>query len=1124
MSSSKRTRLDCPPHYAPVHHAKKQRPARKRRVMGNLQSSTPKNAKWPPYVITRIDVQLNEETFDVVACPTTTCASRVRGSPRRPSTMSQPSSLEVDGKAVRRVASTASLSDDVAPTFRSDPFGWYAVKSVQRPRLVFASAWFFIILLCAAGMPLFKQTETTNYDWLLGQNKVVSRSYALSKMQEETSTYTSLAERSVPQSDQLLHFMYESQDADQNLLKPEILKEILAVEKTYFMDSKFAMYCAAEVADPGTCSAKATQTFLNFFYDLDIIQDANNETIANFTAKTDANGDASIDTEAGIQSVLESVMADTDLGPIAALFFDTGFSAVNLKARFVQSFYFLGLPLQGYANPSVQPEEQRKPGNEYIIEMSETLKKKFGMKETFSESAFQSEAVSTTADGSFKMYWWSIPVQENEWLVLSDKDLGWTMLSFIGVGCYVAYHTGSIIISAVSMAMTVFSIFTAFFFFRVIFQVTFFQFINFLIIFVVLGIGADDVFVFMDAFHQSIDELRAKNVPPTLPNRIKHTMRRALHAIFVTSFTTSAAFLATSLSPLIPLRSFGIFSALVIFCVFFINAVILPPLTVMYARNMSGRGWITSAKAMTCGLFPIAKYEDPGEKLPETKETAETAETTSTSTPNTPNVAGKYDVAKMRRTEKFFYVTYFNLLKGPAKWVILVIFASIFAAGIWLWVNLEVPKDPEQWFPGSHMFQQYQGLGTSKIMLGGGAASELDVNIVWGLDGLDDAGTDPWLPSDLGVPKYDANFDPSTAAAQVWLMATYEALKTAACDAKACSGGLLIDPLRPIRNVVAETDDDGTLNNGFYLWLRATYPNDYATADPTTNPITGDAFNQKLCTYSKLDETKVRYPSHVGYYTNDCDESPAPAPKFILIESTSSIRMPQAAVDFETAQGQWAAFTDFKNAGAPTELSGAKETSTNVFWLWSVTSLSLMDNVYLGLAVCFPGVFLVLTLSTGNVVLAFYSTVTIAGIVTTVIGVGAGGIMGWDLGTTEAIAAVITIGFSVDYCVHLANAYIENDAKDRETRTRIALTTMGISVTAGAITTIIAGAFLGLCILTFFVKFSFLICWTIISSYMWAVVFFGALCMAMGPAGDFGDIGFLMRKIPGCRSYGLNNH
>ena len=971
------------------------------------------------------------------------------------------------GKAQAQAQAQArGQDDDAQPTFRNDPFGWYAVKSVERPRLVFCSAWFVIFLLCAAGMPLFEQTENSNYDWLLGRDKVVSRSYALSKMQEETSTYTSLAERSVGQSYQLLHFMYESQGGDDNLLKPLILKEILEVEKTYFTDSKFATYCVAEVEDVGTCSSRASQTFLRFFYDIDIVRDANNETVATVTERTDPiSGAAYVDTEAGIQTRMASIMADTNQGPMAALFFDTGFSAVNLKANFMQSFYLLGLPLQGYANPSVQPEEQRKPGNEYIIEMSETLKKRFGMKETFSESAFQTAATTSTTDGDFKMYWWSLPVQENEWLVLSDKDLSWTMLSFIGVGGYVAFHTGSIIISAVSMAMTVFSIFTAFFLFRVVFQVTFFQFINFLIIFVVLGIGADDVFVFMDAFHQSVDELKAKGITPTLPKRIKHTMKRAIHAIFVTSFTTSAAFLATALSPLIPLRSFGIFSALVIFCVFSINAVVLPPLTVMYARNMLGRTWLESAKALTCGLMPIAPFEDPSLTLPaESKDAVAVV-----------GEVGKYDITKMRRTEKFFYVTYFDFLKGPAKWAILLAFAGLFAGGVATWVSLEVPKDPEQWFPGSHMFQQYQDIGTSKVMLGGGAGSELDVNIVWGLKGLNDKGTDSWLPSDLGVPVYDAAFDPSTAAAQAWLMHTYEALKTAPCDAKACSDGRLVDPLRAIRNVLAETDANGALTDGFYAWLRQQDAS-YAAAHPVTAPVTGNDFNAKMCAYSKLDATKVRYPSHVGYYTDDCSETPTPAPKFILIEATSSIRMPQAALDFQGAQKEWAEFTDSINADAPAELAGAKETSTNVFWLWSVTSLSLMDNVYLGLAVCFPGVFLVLTLSTGNVVLAFYSTVTIAGIVTTVIGIGAGGIMGWDLGTTEAIAAVITIGFSVDYCVHLANAYIENDAKDRETRTRIALTTMGISVTAGAITTIIAGAFLSLCILTFFVKFSFLIC------------------------------------------------
>jgi hypothetical protein len=74
---------------------------------------------------------------------------------------------------------------------------------------------------------------------------------------------------------------------------------------------------------------------------------------------------------------------------------------------------------------------------------------------------------------------------------------------------------------------------------------------------------------------------------------------------------------------------------------------------------------------------------------------------------------------------------------------------------------------------------------------------------------------------------------------------------------------------------------------------------------------------------------------------------------------------------------------------------------------------------------------------------------------------------------------------------------------------------MGISVTAGAITTIIAGAFLALCILTFFVKFAFLITWTIICSYLWAVVFFGALCMAAGPSGKFGDIYWITGKVFG---------
>ena len=175
--------------------------------------------------------------------------------------------------------------------------------------------------------------------------------------------------------------------------------------------------------------------------------------------------------------------------------------------------------------------------------------------------------------------------------------------------------------------------------------------------------------------------------------------------------------------------------------------------------------------------------------------------------------------------------------------------------------------------------------------------------------------------------------------------------------------------------------------------------------------------------------------------------------------------------------------------------------------------MSLVRAVYLGMAIVVPFVFVVLVLSTDNLLLALYSTLTILGIVTTVIGIGASGLQGWDLGTAEAIAAIIIIGFSVDYCVHIANAYMESGASTRWARMRIALTTMGISVTAGAITTIFAGVFLSLCILTFFVKFSFLIVWTIIVSFVWAVCFFPALCIALGPEGNQFDIKPLKRWV-----------
>ena len=146
------------------------------------------------------------------------------------------------------------------------------------------------------------------------------------------------------------------------------------------------------------------------------------------------------------------------------------------------------------------------------------------------------------------------------------------------------------------------------------------------------------------------------------------------------------------------------------------------------------------------------------------------------------------------------------------------------------------------------------------------------------------------------------------------------------------------------------------------------------------------------------------------------------------------------------------------------------------------TQEALVENTFQGLIICFVMSFFVLLFSTMDLRVGLISTVTIAGVVTTVMGIGVYGIMKWSLGIGESIAAVILIGLSVDYCVHLANAYCEAPlvCDTRELRTQHALMTMGISITASAVTTIVSGSMLWLCILTFFSKFAFLITATVL--------------------------------------------
>ena len=325
-----------------------------------------------------------------------------------------------------------------------------------------------------------------------------------------------------------------------------------------------------------------------------------------------------------------------------------------------------------------------------------------------------------------------------------------------------------------------------------------------------------------------------------------------------------------------------------------------------------------------------------------------------------------------------------------------------------------------------------------------------------------------WKPAERGELRLTRTFDASSPEAQTHLAGACDRLAAATCDAPGCEGGTLL------RNGAA---------------ARVVCPmRDFAKYQSATNrtfPAAKESFASEMYEFLSTKHGKF-LRKHVGFEAANADGS-VPKMFYYRVSADSSLKYPAVARTARPVFERWESVVDAINAEAPVGVNRAFSTGY-WSWTWMKTQEALVQNTVQGLLLCFVMAFVVLVVSTADLRAGFLATVAIAGTVTTVMGVGVHGIMGWDLGIGESIAAVILIGLSVDYCVHLANAYVEAPAwmTTRERRTQHALMIMGISITASAVTTVISGSILWLCILQFFSKFSLLIT-DDFSSFFWSV-------------------------------------
>jgi predicted RND superfamily exporter protein len=110
--------------------------------------------------------------------------------------------------------------------------------------------------------------------------------------------------------------------------------------------------------------------------------------------------------------------------------------------------------------------------------------------------------------------------------------------------------------------------------YQYIFQLRYFGVLHILTLYIILGIGADDIFVFYDTWKNSAS--KGKAIAGDLSTRLSWTFRRASKAMLVTSATTFVAFVATAVTPFVGIQTFGVFAATLVLVNYLIVITFFP--------------------------------------------------------------------------------------------------------------------------------------------------------------------------------------------------------------------------------------------------------------------------------------------------------------------------------------------------------------------------------------------------------------------------------------------------------------------------------------------------------------------------------------------------------------------
>ena len=329
---------------------------------------------------------------------------------------------------------------------------------------------------------------------------------------------------------------------------------------------------------------------------------------------------------------------------------------------------------------------------------------------TFSSSIFVTTANSETTD---KMYEHVDSFDRGSTLVIGaydtqndtfrfkfedesiSSDMSLAAVSAIVVIVAIMVHTKSPFITLVGLLQIVFSFPLSYTIYTLVLRLDFFPFLNFIGIFIVFALGADDVFVAIDKWKNA----RLQHPDASTQAIAAMALPDAAGAMFLTTLTTSVAFFATAICPVAPVKLFAIFCGMLVALDYVMCVVLIFPCLCMYDINLEStrregrrKNYFISLQGATACKPRDTVYEDTAMEERQQHD-EEAAEVDYDNEDNKPNQMEQEERNKPGHNPIFIQrvlVGYYNILHR-IRWFLLIICLGALALAAYYSTTMTLP-------------------------------------------------------------------------------------------------------------------------------------------------------------------------------------------------------------------------------------------------------------------------------------------------------------------------------------------------------------------------------------------------------------------------------------------------